>query len=952
MLPLPAPERIALPVLANSAGRTGFPLVATLAPVGMSLALWAITQSPASLLFALLGPLVAIGGLIDGRVSRRKNVRRERQRFAQSLERIRERIVEAHQREIRRQESLAPHCPRDESDNELPASKLWTEAPDAPVPVLLGRADLPSRLELTGDDPDEAPAPLRSAIADLRATAAIVKQAPVVADARDGIGVIGPSTLAAATARAVAVQIAATLSPAGTTVRAPASEMWVSALPHATAFADHMAFRFVTDGQTMTVAWAKERRELSRDCALVIDVGGEPRHEEHIGHEFSPVAVSRSRAHRNAQRLAKVADAHNIVPASSRLPHRVDLGDLLDEARISEVAPPTGSLAVPLGRDAIGKVMVDLVTDGPHAIVAGTTGSGKSELLVSWVLALAATRTPDEVVFVLIDFKGGAAFAPLAGVPHVLATLSDLDARLTRRAIDSLRAELLHRERTLAAHHARSIADLPGGVLPRLVIVVDEFAAVVGANPELHDVFADLAARGRSLGMHLILCTQRPSGVIRDAVLANVTLRISLRVMDRADSVAMLGSDIAFRLPVEPSGRAVAVGTTASSGERGAPADPHELQLAIAHFADASRAREGIHGATRRPWHDPLPARLEVSELPEVESGIPFGLLDLPGEQRQPVAVYEPRDHGSLLITGAGGAGKTQAVTTLGCAAREREYDVIVVPSRPADAWSCVAAELARAEPARRVMIFDDLDLLSDRFNSDYRHEFVDMVMRLVREASSRQLGMVMSAHRMTGALSSLAQMMGSRLLLRQVTRDEHVLAGGSSTHYDADAPPGSGTWRGDVIQVAISDSEAAAMPRTDASRVPEVRVAEHEVLAIVTPRPRGIVAQLNTQSVRVVDVGERSSLSPGAPTELRISTGAQPTVLIGDPEAWQADWALLTQVRREVPIVMIGCSPADHRAILRDRELPPPLEASADECWLADGGRTIRALWADRMAP
>src|SRR5258708_39991748 len=95
--------------------------------------------------------------------------------------------------------------------------------------------------------------------------------------------------------------------------------------------------------------------------------------------------------------------------------------------------------------------------------------------------------------------------------------------------------------------------------MARLVIVVDEFAAVVSGQPELHELFADLSARGRSLGLHLVLCTQRPSGVVRDAVLANITLRISLRVTDRADSVAVIGTDAAAALPVEPPGRALVV---------------------------------------------------------------------------------------------------------------------------------------------------------------------------------------------------------------------------------------------------------------------------------------------------------------------------------------------------------------------------------------------------------
>src|SRR5690606_23108114 len=103
-------------------------------------------------------------------------------------------------------------------------------------------------------------------------------------------------------------------------------------------------------------------------------------------------------------------------------------------------------LAVPVGVAAHGPAFVDLVADGPHALVAGTTGSGKSELLVSWVLALAGRIPPDRVSFLLVDFKGGSAFAPLAQLPHVVGVVSDLDPASARRAVESLRAELRRRE--------------------------------------------------------------------------------------------------------------------------------------------------------------------------------------------------------------------------------------------------------------------------------------------------------------------------------------------------------------------------------------------------------------------------------------------------------------------------------------------------------------------------
>src|SRR5699024_4395074 len=116
-------------------------------------------------------------------------------------------------------------------------------------------------------------------------------------------------------------------------------------------------------------------------------------------------------------------------------------------------------LAADIGTSLHGTVQLDLVRDGPHAVVAGTTGSGKSELLLSWVLSLAARYPPGDLAFLLVDYKGGATFAPVVSLPHVLGVLTDLDAATTSRALDSLRAELHRRERILARAGVANLAD-------------------------------------------------------------------------------------------------------------------------------------------------------------------------------------------------------------------------------------------------------------------------------------------------------------------------------------------------------------------------------------------------------------------------------------------------------------------------------------------------------------
>ncbi|WP_256934954.1 FtsK/SpoIIIE domain-containing protein, partial [Microbacterium sp. BF1] len=239
----------------------------------------------------------------------------------------------------------------------------------------------------------------------------------------------------------------------------------------------------------------------------------------------------------------------------AELAHRGDEVDVLpDAASLSELAQPQDAdgLAATIGRGERGSITVDIVGDGPHAIVTGMTGTGKSELLVSWVTAIASVNGPDRVTFVLADFKGGTAFEPLRALRQVVAVITDLDEEGARRGVSSLTAELRRREAVLAAAGVRDVRDVS---MPRLVIVVDEFAALLSEHPDLGAVFTDIAARGRALGMHLIIGTQRASGVIRDALAANCPLRISLRVGDVADSRLMIGTDAAAMLAGDASAR-------------------------------------------------------------------------------------------------------------------------------------------------------------------------------------------------------------------------------------------------------------------------------------------------------------------------------------------------------------------------------------------------------------
>ena len=218
------------------------------------------------------------------------------------------------------------------------------------------------------------------------------------------------------------------------------------------------------------------------------------------------------------------------------------------------------SLAIPLGVGTGRRtVAVDLVADGPHALVAGTTGAGKSELLTTLVLALALTHPPDRLAILLVDFKGGTGLGPVAGLPHVLEHVTDLDAAHARRILAGLRAELRRRECVLAAAGVRDLVDLDPtapGTPPRLLVVVDELRALTEDVPDAAAALTRIAAQGRALGVHLVLATQRPAGAVGADLRANVALRIALRVTDQADSTDVLDAPDAARIDPAAPGRA------------------------------------------------------------------------------------------------------------------------------------------------------------------------------------------------------------------------------------------------------------------------------------------------------------------------------------------------------------------------------------------------------------
>jgi S-DNA-T family DNA segregation ATPase FtsK/SpoIIIE len=424
-----------------------------------------------------------------------------------------------------------------------------------------------------------------------------------------------------------------------------------------------------------------------------------------------------------ARELAPIRDI-SAAEDDSGLPTSARLLELLaldppspDSIRAGWLAGGRTTRAV-IGAGIDGSFAFDLRRDGPHGLIAGTTGAGKSELLQTIVASLATANRPDAMTFVLVDYKGGSAFKDCVHLPHTVGMVTDLDNHLVERALVSLSAELRRREHQLAAVGAKDIEDYTELVdrqsappLPRLLLVIDEFASMVRELPDFVTGLVNIAQRGRSLGIHLLLATQRPSGVVSPEIRANTNLRIALRVTDPAESIDVIDAADAARISKSTPGRGyvrlahstllpfqagrvggrapgrmgstttqpfVAPITWADLGRPAPrrPASREQMQevtdLSLLVQAVQQAAEQAQLPAQRRPWLPALPSVVLLDELGPASAAsgatlpaIPFGIEDLPDEQLQRTATLPLEGGGHLFAIGASRSGRSQLLRTL-----------------------------------------------------------------------------------------------------------------------------------------------------------------------------------------------------------------------------------------------------------------------------------------------
>lgn len=452
------------------------------------------------------------------------------------------------------------------------------------------------------------------------------------------------------------------------------------------------------------------------------------------GHLLNQVITLQDTDSCDLERMArKLAALQHSKGISNRIPDSITFFDMyhvmypeeLPVARLWQENCCYKSLAVPLGVRAVDDIVylnLHEKAHGPHGLIAGTTGSGKSEILQSYILSLAVNFHPHEVGFLLIDYKGGGMANLFRRLPHLLGTITNLDGSESMRALASIKSELARRQRIFNECDVNNINDytklFKSGKahqpLPHLLLISDEFAELKHEQPEFMAELVSTARIGRSLGVHLILATQKPSGVVDDQIWSNSKFKLALKVQNESDSNEVLKTPDAAR--ITQAGRAyLQVGNneiyelfqSAWSGadyseetaEKGFDDRIYEIsrlgQKSLIN-ADLSQTKEqhdvkqtqldavvnyiaDIYSQmdaspVEKPWLPSLGTKLvtphirteiNVGQIEGCHLAAAIGMVDIPEEQKQEEYIHDFAEDGNLAVFSSAGFGKSTVILSL-----------------------------------------------------------------------------------------------------------------------------------------------------------------------------------------------------------------------------------------------------------------------------------------------
>ncbi len=677
--------------------------------------------------FAMVGAVASFATWAAGWVGSRRRAARERSRCDSDRTAFRQSLARARGVALVRHRADHPSATEWLTEAAVHGRTVWqrTVDPARGITVTVGWGAITLPLPIDGEAGPDLRADIESASDATDVTV------PVWLSPDGATAVRGPGDATAALLRSVVLQAVTQHGPSSLRVEvAPGLRWgWIDWLPHTDQpdapvlrITDRVVDISSTNRGGVTVLWLAPDEPIPEGCDQLIEVGATGRatvvalNESDAGTTVRVTAVSERVADRVSRRLAPLVEAADGA-GTGGLPREVELADLIGPVTPAAVrrrwASTDGAPRTTIAVGSHGPIDVDLVADGPHALVAGTTGSGKSVVLQALVLGLATHVSPDDIAFVLADYKGGATFDACAGLPHVAGVLTDLEAGAARRALVGLDAEIRRREELLRRVGAvdfetyRSLRSTSPelDVVPRLVIVVDEFAGLAADVPDVLGSLVAIAQRGRSLGVHLVLATQRPAGVVSEDVRANTDLRLALRVNSAADARDVVddSSPVGFprdrpgRLALRRSGGDLVIAQSAQVS--GATSRPGRLMVdpvgptdaddatAVSEWVAVVAAAAEAAGTARphRPFLDPLPHPLAPEDVTAAATGAPIesvGLVDDPAAQCRHLLRWEPGS-GSLGLIGSVGAGLTSTLIATAAAAcgerRPADLELVVI---------------------------------------------------------------------------------------------------------------------------------------------------------------------------------------------------------------------------------------------------------------------------------
>jgi S-DNA-T family DNA segregation ATPase FtsK/SpoIIIE len=770
-LQAPAPVvDLEFPIAVPPPPPTRVPVLAAIAPLIAGVVLSVVLHQWQFLAFTALSPIMILGQAASDRRSSRRSSRLADRDHTAAIAAVRHRLLKALAAERLRRHRDAPDLATLTGAASRRAAPLWQRASDDADAIVLrlGRGNMRSEVRLTGTAEDATVTDVPICVA-MRETAVlgvcgpreltlglarslVVQAASLHSPAQLRLVLLAPGNVAdwgwvrwlphvagqagedcVARVGFDADQVSTRVGELGVTITRSAS-----CAPHTLVIVDGtattrrsaaLAALLASAGSNLSFIWCAEREgELPGTCRAIAALNATPaprllltRSGRSEDTTVIPDLLAADLAEATARALAPLRDDSSSdsggVPTAVRWENvaGVDLGS--HELAVQSLARTWlrgPSTDVSLGGGTNGTVTVDLCRDGPHALVAGTTGSGKSELLLSLVASLVAANRPDQLSLLLIDHKGGAAFGSCARLPHTVGVVTDLDGESTRRALRSLSAELRRRETLFATaavtdlesyDEARRDSSERLEPMARLVIVVDEFATLAEEQPDFVGGLVGIAQRGRSLGVHLVLATQRPDGVVSADIRANTRLRICLGVAREAESRDVIDCPDAASISRRSPGRAyLRVGPgdlrmfqvariAGSRTERRdvlvtlSPAatlgDPPPLPVTDSSsdtdldvLIAAAREVSTTMGCQLppAPWLPPLGDSIALSTLARDPDSrqVPWALLDLPTVGAQRPLHADLRHGGTTLIAGTARSGRTTAARALALSAAAR----------------------------------------------------------------------------------------------------------------------------------------------------------------------------------------------------------------------------------------------------------------------------------------